>query len=660
MEHKTEPKDNWDPLSSETGIPAEIVGATLKREIKNIIKSYTGWFDPLSELIQNALDAVDKRKQDEKEYQPQLWVEINLRDNYVCVTDNGIGFKEVEFRNFLKPNVSFKGGGSRGDKGVGATYLAYGFNYLQFGTKTPDFTYIGELSGGREWIEDDRNVIPRPTVKFSRPISKAFEGIDRGSTFCLKFLGKNIRPQNLSWFGATLAEQWATVLRMKTPLGGVYPHGDPPKTSCHLSVVDMAGNLSQKEMKHCTYLYPHEVIPACADLREMIEKQKELADKGKPTKLPDVFNKLTGIYSFWNYKDIISQNSPLNPRLDDGEKELLERYQVCVYGFVTYSTDVWDEFNDDIVKLRKGERILRGGLQLATNGMPQGELILIPLTHNIYYQNTSHVVVHFSLAEPDLGRKGFQPELKTLAEKISVTLVALFLDWRTNLKTPTGAPRQIIQDKQIHEWKKETEDHETKEPLLINRQDVFLPMKEISLTAKPVVEQDVIVLFNQLLAGGVIRGIKLMSASQYKTYDGLWRAYLKKPFENYVYEKDTNPLGIQQAALKEFITAPYILEYKYSFDALLEDIEKGDKDEGAIDLVVCWEMGDKWKRRYAVTPLLLHANLHHREIHGVTHIIRNATTGQSVFWAVVLSELVDYINNPNGVQEYQKKKYVEA
>jgi hypothetical protein len=47
--------------------------------------------------------------------------------------------------------------------------------------------------------------------------------------------------------------------------------------------------------------------------------------------------------------------------------------------------------------------------------------------------------------------------------------------------------------------------HEKNDPLIIKREDVFLPTKQITLTADPLVEQDVIVLFNQLLAGGVIR-----------------------------------------------------------------------------------------------------------------------------------------------------------
>jgi hypothetical protein len=96
---------------------------------------------------------------------------------------------------------------------------------------------------------------------------------------------------------------------------------------------------------------------------------------------------------------------------DANMKALIAEYKIKAYGYFGYSVKLWDQFNDTIAKLRKGMRVLRGGLQLATDHMPQGDLLVIPLTSNIGYQNQSHVVVHFEKADPDLGRKGFQPEL---------------------------------------------------------------------------------------------------------------------------------------------------------------------------------------------------------------------------------------------------------
>ena len=293
---------------------------------------------------------------------------------------------------------------------------------------------------------------------------------------------------------------------------------------------------------------------------------------------------------------------------------------------------------------------MRGGLQLATNTMPQGDLLLIPLTRSIGYQNVSHVVVHFVGAEPDLGRKGFQPELEELAKKISVIIVRTFLNWRHHLKQETGAPPDIVERKNIHDWKVAQEAHEREQPLVITRTDVFLPTMEPSLTSKPLNEQDVVALFNQLLAGGVIRGVRLMAASQYNQYDSVARLILKQPLENHIFDPDNNPLGVEAEAPKEFLSEPRILEYKYSFDALIDEFEKTEKNERDIELVVTWIMGKKWDTRYLVTPLLHHSNLHHRYFHGATHIVKNYATGENVFPMIVLSELIDYINNPQSVQ----------
>jgi light-regulated signal transduction histidine kinase (bacteriophytochrome) len=141
----------FDPLEGQ--LPSEIISATIKRQIKKILKSYTGWFDPFSELLQNSLDALENRQIKDKNFEPAIWIKIDLKENSLSVTDNGVGFSADQFKSFLAPNVSFKRQSERGNKGVGATYLAYGFNFLQIGTKTSDFTYIGTIKMGREWLE---------------------------------------------------------------------------------------------------------------------------------------------------------------------------------------------------------------------------------------------------------------------------------------------------------------------------------------------------------------------------------------------------------------------------------------------------------------------------------------------------------------------------
>jgi hypothetical protein len=650
---------NWDPLFDKNFEDESILSAAKKRQIKNILKSYVNAYDPFSELIQNSMDAVDIRltKIKESDYKKRLYITIDLKNNAFSITDNGIGFNNQEFRSFLAPNISFKDGTkTRGHKGVGSTYIAFGFNYLQLGSKSREGEIIAEMTNGRNWVEDNEGIVTKPTVKSSNLIHQAFNEIDRGATFTIKFGGDFTRPKSLIYFNADTAEQWLHILLVKTPLGNIdFFNKNPNKTYINLEVIDITGNKTEVNNEAADYVYPHLKIPTSANLREITEYQRKLTSDGKPvSELPSRFTRLNGIYEYFTSEEL--KTLPTN-KLDDEHKKLIDDYQITAYGYFCYSTDIWDELNDKVIKLRKGIRLLRGGLQLANNFMPQGELITIPLTSNIGYQNQTHILVHFTNADPDLGRKGFQPELKELGEIVSVGIVNRFKKWRHLLKIDTGARPNIASSDDVFKWITEQTKYEEEHPLVIQSENFFIPVNEISITSIPQSEQDVIVLFNQLLAGGVIRGIKLLATDQKKQYDGVFKYYIKKPISNHIFDKEKNPLGVQQLENKgNYNSRPWILEYKYSVDGLIREFENGEKKENEINLVVAWETGELWKKNYQITSLLDIRNLHHREFHGLTHIFHSATSRYS---AIILSELVEYLNEFDKSQIEQRQKYLD-
>ncbi len=653
----------WDPLSTfNDESQEELIAIARKREIYNILKSYVGFFDPFCEIIQNAMDAVDDRKKilNESDYIKKIWISINIKEGIISVTDNGIGFTEEKFRVFLCPNVSFKDGkSSRGHKGVGATYIGYGFNYLQIGTKSPNYKAVVEIKNGRNWIEDSEGKVKKPLVGNSNLIHEVFNSIERGSTFSIKLIGNNVRPKDLTWIGATNASQWRDILLIKTPLGHVDTDiNSNDQIIFDIEVIDKEGNISYLENQIASYIYPHLVIPTSVDIKVISEEQKKLANKNiDASKINDKYKHLNGVYISYNHNEVIQA---LGLKEDTVEYNLVTEYSIHVYGYFCYSTSLWDTYNDSKLGLRKGARILRGGLQLATNNMPQGELIMIPLTSNIGYQNQSHVVVHFNNADPDLGRKGFQPELQDVAKSIGVGVVNLLKKWRGNLKVDDGFVQGILDQTKLDEWIDEQKIHEKQKPLLLLSDHFFIPVNEVSVTAEPLSEQDVIVLFSQLLAGGVIRSIKLMSTSQHQKYDGVFRYFVKPPVENHVFDKEKNPLGVPEINFQgdePIKSSPFILEYKYCVDALIREFENDEKLEKDIDLVVAWTIGDEYKKRYMVTSLLDLENLHHRQFHGITHLFRDEKTGEIRFRAIILSELIEYLNNIDLSQENQKMKY---
>lgn len=645
---------SWDPLEAADTVDANVLAAAKKREIKNILKSYVSNYDPLSELIQNAMDAVEKRCRAEEDVVPKVQVNIDLTDNSIEVVDNGCGFEEAEFKAFLAPSISFKSGGeTRGNKGVGVTYIAYGFNDLTIRTKNKHFSFQGTLRRGREWIEDQAGTVSRPLIVQATTSSTAFDELDEGTSFKIAFSGKHVRPSNLGWYQAKTAEQWLYMLLVKTPLGAIrLPDCSASSVQFDLNVVDKEGNVTSIEHQPAKYKFPHLEIKASQQLRKIVEVQQKALDAGKdPSRAIDKFRKSNGIYEVYSCEEALEL-----ARLSADEIALAKAHDVTAYGYFAYSTEIWDQLNDKKAKLRKGLRIIRGGLQIASNGMPQGELITIPLTKSIGHQNQSHVIVHFEGAEPDLGRKGFQPELKELAEKIAVGVVKQLSARREDiLKSDSGAQVDIEKELKVHEWLKHQEKHEADHPLLLNNDGFFLPTKKISVMCVPQSEQDVIVLFNQLIAGGVIRGMKLLATSQSSQYDGVFRFSAEEPLSAYEFDKKTNPLGVFEEQLtKAYTTQPKVLEYKFCLDGLIREFEGGDKHENDVDLAVFWEMGTEFDKEYTVVSYLDDEQTHHRPHHGLTHRLSSANSHIEV---ICLQELFQLLNDPKDAQEHQQSRY---
>jgi len=107
-----------------------------RRTVAGILESYNGNYDVLTELIQNAVDAIEDAFLSELPEPFVVKVHINLQDNWLSVLDTGTGMNQVQAVEAFAPNASFKNNSLiiqkrgknsyRGYKGVGLTFLAYG------------------------------------------------------------------------------------------------------------------------------------------------------------------------------------------------------------------------------------------------------------------------------------------------------------------------------------------------------------------------------------------------------------------------------------------------------------------------------------------------------------------------------------------------------
>jgi len=654
----------YDPLAIRHNDESWLLAAR-KREIRNILKSYTGWFDPFAELLQNALDAVEKRALEEDVgYTPTIWVRIDLSSKKISVTDNGCGMEFAEFQLFLKPNYSFKSGDrTRGMKGVGATYLAYGFNDLLVSTKFEGESWFGRIERGREWVEDTQDDINIPLFEYSdAPVHEPFHSIDKGTSVTIRLVGQGIRPKDLTWAGASNASQWLALLRVNSPIGAIYIDPEQPyfPININVEVIDAAGNVTSATLENPEYLYPHLHFDPVVNLRNFLAWMQKETDKGAIPKLPKRFTNLSAFWTTLHIKDIENNKTLFPVKLTDDQLELAKELNVSIYYFMCYSKELWEQVKTNH-GLSKRAQLLQGGLQLATRNMPQGPLLLIPLNRMLGFQSTTHIIIHID-AEPDLGRKGFQPEHVELSRVLAQRLVEQYGNrYRWELLRKQVGTISMVKELQLESWIEEQRIHEEDHPLSIIKPQVFSPLTYLPTRSEPQVEQDVVALFNQMLAAGIIRGIHMLSSSQYEQYDGLYRRILDTPYAFYVYDPETNPLGVIRDALgspeRPLKSKIRVLEYKFTLDALIEELSQQDKDAKALDLVIAWERGTKWSEIYSLTSYLTSENIRHREFHGYTHRFADMMSGNAVFNAIILKDLISYLNDP--VAEERRQSLLE-
>jgi hypothetical protein len=443
------------------------------------------------------------------------------------------------------------------------------------------------------------------------------------------------------------------VLRLKTPLGGVYLTNAKFFPKVHLTVISSEKTRTEITSSRAEYYYPHEIPDLkVKSLTELIAAQNKIQGDAS-TKLkalsPD-FKRLDCIYEVWDKEALLAENSEFKSALDDERTiSLIERHRIAVYASFLSTAKTWRWFNDDVLKLRKGQKIISGGLQLASDNMVQGDLSVIPLTSAIGYQNNAHIIVHFSDGSPDMGRKVFQPELRRAAELIAIRAVTIFRRFLQYLRADTGA-QAITPDREFYEWVRNQEKFRDENPLSLKLND-----RRIALISKPRQEQDVVALFHELIGSGLLKGFRFFGTSSSDRYDSLFMMdYEKSP--NVYFHADSDRLGID----REFPlgqTEPKTLEYKFSFDGLVADFEKEEKFLKHINLLVCWTAGSDYKQRFFLQSLLVGDEGSTRHIYGATHKAYSDSSNVPSFEVIVLEDLLNWLQDPLAEEARQKQAY---
>jgi hypothetical protein len=366
------------------------------------------------------------------------------------------------------------------------------------------------------------------------------------------------------------------------------------------------GEISTATTDRISYLWLHEAKSKSARIVDVEQKASEFFERYGPSKpLPNAYRQLDFIYDEYGPSDckkILAADVFLE------HEEIIKAHKPSIRVEYGYTTKLWKGFNEKL-GIRSNMQVVRAGIQLAANGMPQGDVIQVPLTRYTGRQNQVHFLIHFQNYTPDLGRKGFSKPLVDFATDIAVAIVqGPITRLRSNMKRDSGIAPDLDRELKLDDWKEEMMKHEKISPFLLSSEHFFAPTKQISITSTPTREQDVIALFYEIISGGVVRGLSIMSTNERFKYDSLFRINFQHERELFEFDEECNPLGIDGQVLDGLhgkITQPKVLEYKYSVDGLLNDLDAQEKNLKDIDLCVAWKMGEQWREKFAVTSLLL-------------------------------------------------------
>ncbi|MCB8838028.1 ATP-binding protein, partial [Aurantimonas sp. VKM B-3413] len=329
---------SFDPLKlSHSAISDETAAVRRqKRNIHSILHSYVGWYDPFAELIQNALDSVDKRATREaSSFQKKVSIIINLQSNQLTVSDNGTGLDETAFHRFLAPNESFKDEDARGSKGVGATFIAYGFNFIRIDTKTKTFSASGIMENARDWLHD-KNTSENPHVypTTEEPFDENFGHYETGASVTIRF-GPKTKPSVLSWPSLLTASAWHIALSIKTAIGAI---NSDPTMHVNITCIDSNGDKSFHEIDGISYIHPHLHLEKVKDYDEVIKKVREnVAKRGAGAKTPASISNLEAISINWNAENIIGHLT----KLTDEQKDMIRSHNCTLSGSYIYTAEIW-------------------------------------------------------------------------------------------------------------------------------------------------------------------------------------------------------------------------------------------------------------------------------------------------------------------------------
>jgi hypothetical protein len=637
---------------------AEHIAAHARNTVKNVLDSYTGRFDLLAESIQNSMDALEKRWSSSKSFDaelPRIAIRLNADAEEITVTDNGVGIMSDDLLSALVPHMSpksFDPEPTRGHKGVGTTFLAYGHPTFEIRTKTINTDEIAyKIVGGNTWVK--ATTLSTPPA-FERVASRnELDDVSSGTVVRVG-VGEETRFGRLKSAQYNKLATWALVLRTFTAVGTL-TIGQPlhkraawlQNLRVELSLEGVAGAGTQTV--ELGFQLPH------LDATSKMSLQQLGAGSVAPNKRFDL------LYAEY---DNDALELVLSAQLQELADSAAPEDQAILNAFREYETSVYASWSfkntwyEDLYRARIGEEAkryqynnVRSGLLVTSVGMPIGEVNDHPyLTMKPEYKRRLFVIVGFNdRYSPDLGRKTIPSADRLLLQWLETQLQNLFLKHisrliKSNDEAPHNAGSYSEAKEQLHSQVELLRTRsESRKKLGVN----------LGIDRGPLFEAELVAVFTSLVATDQLPGYRLIAIPGSATrYDALFD-YVAPSFEPD--NSENVPLGISdtKSTKNGFSRRGKWLEFKLRLEDLVDEFEAEDgsaskKYFDLLDLAVVWAVpeGD------AVGDFELskfdESSWHERTFYGSTHVMSKHSGEHRVEIICVNDLLVMLTKQPPG------------
>ncbi len=271
---------------------ASIDGVRQLREAENVLSSYSRATDLLAEALQNAADAIDTRSEQDSDGPREIAIDFDTTGRRFTVVDSGTGISAKNLEIVLTPNVTLKSGRlaasragrSRGEKGVGLSFLALASDFLHIRTCDGENRHDLVVRNASTWVKSEGATekpvgelieqAPDELLKSKRYTSVTVGGVDPDAFDRDLF---SLTKEELIW-----------TLRTTTAVGNTAPLfaglGREQPETIEVKLRHQGGRAKKSKWEKLPYRYatPEELVPELAVVpAEKLEglSQKEIAER---------------------------------------------------------------------------------------------------------------------------------------------------------------------------------------------------------------------------------------------------------------------------------------------------------------------------------------------------------------------------------------------